>query len=1053
MPKQNPQGLNPVMSSKGYAQNQTGTPQHTTLDRRTFLRYSALVGVGYAAAECRAATVAEVRTNRPVALVLDDPDLPEGNRLYAKSLMDILATAGYQPAAITLMHMLTPETLSPARCALLVLPMAQSIPGMTQQTVRQYLHTGGHLLALGAPAWNQHLVKSPSGKWKVPADSATEWALIPVGHSVFNLAPVNQNMWQRSTNTPNSPTHVTVVPVQDAERHAMALHVEISNLTGWDTQVAPVPQQTFSHGRTMTVFSAKGGPNTPSLSIEWDDMDGSRWVAVVALSEHWQRYSLPPTAFKRYTHGNILSGPAGEGFVPAKASSFHVGLAFNFTGPIGGRQEYWISQISTATAHEAPALPPTTADISPLTALCPGYKFYPIHGPVRLLIGAALPEASSAERIVPPRQLIASYPRPGGTGFAKDRPYRWSALLEAVDAHNGTWRGAPATLVMHSPTSEYRGGMWAVFTPTERNFYQQPAVRKVLVMAAQRIRRGWFLTEGGAEFYTYFPDQPVRLGAAIAHVATGRKGADNVKVSLVVRDAKQQIVLQRTWPVSPQHDSTTRLEFTWKPPTVWPEGGYTVTTELVKSGILLDRLAHWIHVWTPSAKPNWIRIKPDGHFYLNDKIWRINGVNYMPSSGPGREDFILFDHYLSRRSYDPVIIERDLKRIANIGFNAVSIFLHLVDLDSQNLLDLLRLCRVHNLRVNLGLRPGLSDDLISEDRHAAEQTAWNTYKTIIEHYRLAFNDTVFAYDIDWEPSFARFGERRRTAGAWSKWVEKKYGSIAHAEKQWNFHAPRNAQGLLTEPSAAELMAQQGALCTKMVLAFRQFLNDWLADTYALPVQRIREITPHQFVSFRMSTASDPNGGPERYQFAGLARAVNFLAPETYYELQPNGTNADELVFRIAYGRAVAPRLPIIWAETGFSIWNLPQMDDSPALARDQGQYAAKFYQLLRFTGADGVFWWYYPGGYRTDEHSDYGVINPDGTDRPSTTAIRAYGPEFLSAPAITEPSLYLEYDPALYPDGVTGIFQHLRPQLDQAIARGHMPALRSVHGYATVHKP
>ena len=41
-------------------------------------------------------------------------------------------------------------------------------------------------------------------------------------------------------------------------------------------------------------------------------------------------------------------------------------------------------------------------------------------------------------------------------------------------------------------------------------------------------------------------------------------------------------------------------------------------------------------------------------------------------------------------------------------------------------------------------------------------------------------------------------------------------------------------------------------------------------------------------------------------------------------------------------------------------------------------------RLLIESGADGVYFWWYPGGFRVNENSDYGIINPDGTDQRST---------------------------------------------------------------------
>jgi len=47
-----------------------------------------------------------------------------------------------------------------------------------------------------------------------------------------------------------------------------------------------------------------------------------------------------------------------------------------------------------------------------------------------------------------------------------------------------------------------------------------------------------------------------------------------------------------------------------------------------------------------------------------------------------------------------------------------------------------------------------------------------------------------------------------------------------------------------------------------------------------------------------------------------------------------------------------------------------------------------------------MFSWWYPGGFRCGENSDFGIINPDGSDRPVTKVIRKLGPQLLNyAPA------------------------------------------------------
>ena len=964
----------------------------------------------------------------PPAVLLSDPALPGADAALARSVASDVREAGYAPVPRTVAELSQPGALAPALCALLVLPQARALPAALAPAVYGYLKAGGRLLALGVPAWGTTLVAGPGGKWITSAEVGEAAALIPPPHVVFDFAAVDLAAWRRSSNDPATATEETVAPVAVGDRRASALHVVIPDLSGWDTFTSPsTPAPAFPGGRTMTVFSAKGGPRTSGLAVEWDEKDGSRWIATVPLTTRWQRYSLPPSAFHSWQNADER---ARQGFHPENADHLSVGLAFSHTGGVGGAHEYWVSPLGTATASEAPAAPTEAAGLAPLETLTPAYKFFLIHGAIRLAGGT----------IAPPASPESAQPRPSGAGYAKGRAARWVSLLDAEDARTGEWRGSLATLRLALPGSTNGGGVWAAFTPTEAGFYEQSAVKQLLRQTARRMRDGLFLAEGGTNFYTYFPGQSVTLGARLANMGGEVRSGE---VSVRVTDSGGRTLTKRLWPVALPGGGMAAREAAWDPPTVWPAGGYTVTTTLTENGQMVDRLTQPLDVWTPPAHPDWITITPDGHFALDGKRWRVNGVNYMPSSGIGQEDGALFEQWLSTAAYDPAIVERDLTHIEGLGLNAVSVFIYDGSLPAQNLPDLLRRCRAHHLRVNLSLRPVVSSYLQEADRDEAERRAWQTFSAIITTSRVAENDTVFAYDIDWEPDFARYGRQRRTDADWAAWVTAHYGTVAAAEAAWGIPAPRDASGHLTGP-AGKSLTQAGGPETKMVAAYRRFLDDWLAETYGIPARKIRALAPHQSVSFRMTGASDPlwDDGGESYQFEGLARAVDFLSPESYGQV---GTRDGDLAipFRVAYGRSVAPHEPVLWAETGLSVWNRSLDADDPDALATQGADYAKFYDLARSSGADGVVWWWYPGGFRFGENSDFGLINPDGTDRPATAVVRREGPRFLAAPAPPAPDIWLDYDRDQHPDGAVGVFRALKAPFADALAHGRQPGLRA----------
>ena len=257
-----------------------------------------------------------------------------------------------KPCSSPAMRRLCPAGFSQIVAALLALPQAQALPDALREPVYKYLKAGGHLLALGAPAWANPLEKSTDGRW-LPAGSA--FALAPPPHRVVDLTAMKPADWVRGSNHPEISERV-LVRNRGGTRptSATALRFVIPRLDGYDTWLAPkLPTAPFPAGNVMTVFSARGGPHTRGLVVEWREKDDSRWIATVPLSEDWRRFSLPPDAFKSWDNSESRSR---AGFHPENAEQLSLGLAFSHTGQTGGPHEVWIAEVGTARADEAPAM-------------------------------------------------------------------------------------------------------------------------------------------------------------------------------------------------------------------------------------------------------------------------------------------------------------------------------------------------------------------------------------------------------------------------------------------------------------------------------------------------------------------------------------------------------------------------------------------------------------------------------------------------------------------------------------------------------------------------
>lgn len=976
-------------------------------------------------------------------IVLNEPAIPGSLRNSIKILTTIIHQAGYNPEILNAQEAAESNILSTKRCFLLILPNANNLPASLYAPISEYLKNGGNILTFGGELGAVPYLRSGDGKWRTYDQMEESQALIPPQESILNIRDFKlPSGWFRSTNHPKSVMLPQIVMARTSFQTSPALKIEIDNLDGWDTFLSPILSSPFHSGNSLTVLSAKGDADTNSLAIEWDERDGSRWIAVIPLHLQWRRYILPPSSF------HFFDGPGSRrdtAFIPANAVRCSVGEAFGLTDNRQGRYSYEIAGLGTGSLKQMGSAAAYVPHLPALDLLSPRYKFFDIHPParMRLLSGKYIADltASSPEHHL----LLSPQPRPSGAGFNKLRDWRMIPLITAIDVSNKEWRGTPAAMKLFRPGTSYGGARLFFSLPAQAILRNRQTV-SLLLNTLRRLHRGLFLLEGGSAYYTLFPGQSVTLGAEAMDLNTVRSQKTDIKIELVVSTHSGRIVWKRIWTVNAAPKHIDQVSENWKPPDQWPVGGYRIETKLWNQGKLLDSISQGLHVWNPPSHPHYTTIGASGLFFRNGKTWRINGVNYMPSSGIGQNHGELFEHWLSSQAYSPEIVSRDLHHIKNLGMNAVSIFLYTDDIQAQNLLDILRQCRDLRIYVNLSLRPDIITYL-DKGRIYADEQAWRNYRSIITYYHLQENDTVYAYEIDWEPAFGGYDRRSLMDPDWRAWVTDKYGSVSKAEISWEISAPRNQGGELTGPSDAQLSSQGGA-DTKLCADYRHFLDHWLEMTYGTITRKLHALDPHHLVSFRMTSAGNPadtNPGYAEYQLEGLSHSVDFLSPECYGRVgDPLGN--ESLHFEIAYARAIDPDEPFIWAETGVSAW-MGGVDggDTASSLQEQGIYYKTLYKYSIDAGADGIVFWWYPGGYRVNENSDYGMINPDGTDRPATKVIRKYGALFLHSPFPPEPDKVFLFNRDAHPDGIVGIYRDLAQSFEKALKDGYHPGLKAEH--------
>ncbi len=269
---------------------------------------------------------------------------------------------------------------------------------------------------------------------------------------------------------------------------------------------------------------------------------------------------------------------------------------------------------------------------------------------------------------------------------------------------------------------------------------------------------------------------------------------------------------------------------------------------------------------------------------------------------------------------------------------------------------------------------------------------------------LAQDHSLFAYDLAWEPHFEGVEDRSRYTKEWNEWIHKKHGSLEKAFKAWN-HKAELKDGQVPVPQSREWY-EKGPW-DAMALDYGDFLNDLLERHYSHARDLVRGIDPNHAVSFRMQHAGDPTyWGPTwiPYDFRGVARGVDILEPEAYGRIG-DWEQVKGGIFTVDYGRAVAPELPVFWAEAGYTSWNMSTMDNPPKNLEVVASFYRHFHRMLIESHSNGIAFWWFPGGFRANENSDFGILNPDGTDRPVTKVIREMGPQVVNLGAHPSPTL------------------------------------------------
>lgn len=906
------------------------------------------------------------------------------------ALASALRDAGLGVVAVTRDELVT-RSLPTAGVDLLVLADARSVSVEARDAVMRMLQTGGRVLAVGAPAGMKVLARTPDG-WS-DAEGWTQSVAALLRRNPLDIPP---SAWRR--------TAYSLAQESRLEEDGGGIRVTV-DLLNWDTWYADMPRG-FG-GDRLLVFEARGDAGTTHLAVECVEEDGSRWIATIPLSETWRWYILSPGDFGYWPDSPAKHrGGPGDRLQPEHVHRISFGLSGSHTPRVRpGQRSYCIRNLSTAPENAARRPDFGLPDVE---ALWPSYKLYPVSGVARLQPATEQGVLAQLRGITWQGEAYAPVWRERGRGIRRGRPWRWVPILEGVD-RAGRSRGALLSVMLGD--AMHPGSAWANLAVADPRQAVQPDLLKAVSALAGAMARGIWLLEGGAEFFSYRPGETVLLGARAQN--NGRSMAQ-VRLQVRVTDAWGKPVFEAHRDVALKPGSEANATWRWKP-TAFDRAGYKVTTRLLQNGRMTDCIEQRLDRLRtePPRDDEFVRVQRSS-FTLAGKPWYFQGINYWPTWMAGSTHL----NQRSRECYDPEIIERDLRWLRSAGVNVLSAVAAIEPPDPddpggyRDQLDFLERCLRHGIRCYFTL----------PSARAYAGAGFERLKQYIERAGLHNHPAVMCWELAWEPIEGAWGnDLQKLAADWNRWIVEMYGSADAAVQDWGFD-PRSSPDQPVPVPTHSQCTTSGAW-DGYVAAFSRAFSDLIGRAYGRVARPLRAWDPNHLISFRGGACGIPSGGAFAHiHSVGVARHLDFLCPEGY-NLQTGGwavpTNPDDIRkggLVTLYYRHVSGEKPVVWMEFGFTVngfgeaWRQNRVHVRPRELENQRLEIERFYEMILESGSRGAAPWWLPGGFRLGENSDFGFLEPDGSERPVCTVFKAAQPRFAQV-VHGEPDAFLTMEP------------------------------------------
>ncbi len=884
---------------------------------------------------------------------------------------------------------------------MVILTGADRIDGGLLNRAAAYREKGGNVTVLGGPLCETIPFKREDGSY------ATLNEFLSTSDSVtLQLDPSDKKQVAKISRTASNPAVKHKKSSGEFGMGHPSLKLENGYFDGWDVMLIPFKPKA---GDNVVCFYAKAeGAATYYMELVLDD--GTRYLGPAPeATEDWSFYTVTYDEFGLYP---------GSGTTPLTAEKV-VSFTLGGTGLTAG--EGYTMYLDTL-ASASFSVSDEHAEFANLTTVT---DFYKITNAKEMTAYTGQAVVADTDYTIPD-ELYSTLNASEGTGYLKSRPFRLIPLLEVFD-EKGLHSGWAAWINLYS-----KGSLTAF--PMGDAFFDEKGVAAVADAAAMLIR-GSYLTEAGTRSYVY-EENTETIEASAAFLAP-EGGILRCSFS-----ADGKALSTEEIPLSPSNSKERNSSVISLGEQGIPD---RVTVELLVDGAVVDRISHPILVLGEDITSDGYVTMENGAFRRDGKAIHMHGVNYFGSYGA------FGTHFACDSIYDPYLVRCDLERIKEIGFNALSLQVGPWDLAGEvqsgynkNMTQVVAIARELGLYV---------------DMYVPFYENIEVFGELVKLHHFDEFDNITAYDIVWEGSVGTYASlddagKAERSGEWLDWVKLNYGSVDAASAAFGITCPDNADfdALLCKADASPEEA-------KLATAFRRFMDEKICAHFLAATERIRGYDPNHLISFRCCDSGYPSAASGSYKynaylydFSSFCGALDFVSPEGYgYTRYQFDATAYEGAFGADYAELVCGDTTTTCKEFGWSAFSGSNYEPNEANLAYAAEIYAEVYDALYMGEGGGSYVWWYTGGYRPGEGSDYGAVNPDGSDRPATKVVREYAERMLSIDPMTEKeTVTFTVDRDLYADGLAGIWASIKDEYIAALDAGKRVKLVSPGSSMTV---